>query len=123
MNSTSLADSLDESYAKQILKRLILSAIMVHKLPWKYESEEQKGKHFIIRDAWGKPFITSLSKDEVEDIILLGQDAFERQKNLFPNAYKSILHLWKTIEEEDQKTSIALEKEDENDFRNMPLRS
>ncbi len=123
MESTPLMDSLNESYAKQILKRLILSAIMVHKLPWKYESEKQEGKHFIIRDAWNKPFITSLSKGEVEDIILLGQEALERQKTLSQNAYDAILHLWKTIEEDDEKISIALEKEDENDFRNMPLRS
>lgn len=112
-------DSLNEGYSKQILKRLILGFIMTHKLPWVNEIVDVN--HIIIRDAWNKPILTTSSKYEAEEIIVLAEYALNRQEKKFPDDYKSILHLWKTIEKEDRDIERALRKEDENDFRNMPL--
>lgn len=112
-------DSLNEDYLKQILRRLILGYVMTHKLPWTNEIVDVS--HIVIRDAWNKPILTSPSKYEAEEIIILAEYALDRQKELFPDGYKKILHLWKTIEKEDRDIERALRKEDENDFRNMPL--
>jgi hypothetical protein len=74
-------DSLSGDSVKQILRRLIVGYVMTHKLPW--ENEIVDMNHIVIRDSWGKPVLTTSSKYEAEEIIILAEYTLDRQKKSF----------------------------------------
>lgn len=127
MAEKSFEDSVLDDETLKNPARLIVATIKNlvgrHKLPWTIDPRKNS-KLFTIRDNWGKIVMPFIEQDIAERIVKIAKsivDKYKEEDNNENSQYSILLSLWKERGQELKKIDRAIELEDDNFIRNVPL--
>jgi len=108
-----------DEQTKVLLLILVKNLISAHKTPWEM-TKRTNSESFVIRDDWGKIVIQFAPKELAEQLIIMAENIVQGYK-ANEKEYVTLSAMWQEAKQKYKSIDRALEKEDENDFRNMPL--